>query len=338
MLCLAVAVVTVCAPDPVSGAPIDAGEENSALRRARFVFVTDQNYGDVFLAGTFNAWSTDATRMQRISNGYQVMLLLAEGEYQYKFVADGNWITDETAHAFRDDGYGGRNSVVTVDSSFEAVAMERGDGSIITEGLAHREDAWERTVARDGTVTLRVRTWAGDVERVSVWIDAESPTGYRMELTDTDGRYDYFTRELSSGDSFAYRFALTDGETVMWLGPLGVVSAESMDESGLYVLRTADYERFETPDWVKEGVLYQIFPERFRNGDRSNDPDFSEWYYEGRTHLPSSGKTDGEYFHSVEDWYDVEGLSRSPYRTDGKPDWYSFYGGDVAGVSEKLHP
>ncbi|MGA2768012.1 MAG: alpha-amylase family glycosyl hydrolase [Candidatus Bathyarchaeia archaeon] len=29
---------------------------------------------------------------------------------------------------------------------------------------------------------------------------------------------------------------------------------------------------FETPDWVKNAVFYQIFPDRFRNGDPTNDP------------------------------------------------------------------
>ena len=50
-------------------------------------------------------------------------------------------------------------------------------------------------------------------------------------------------------------------------------------------------ERLDVPDWVRDGVFYQIFPERFANGDPSNDPDFSEPYYEGRTDLPASGKT-----------------------------------------------
>ena len=26
------------------------------------------------------------------------------------------------------------------------------------------------------------------------------------------------------------------------------------------------------PDWVTDAVFYQLFPERFANGDRSNDP------------------------------------------------------------------
>ncbi|MBI4757644.1 MAG: alpha-glycosidase, partial [Chloroflexi bacterium] len=30
--------------------------------------------------------------------------------------------------------------------------------------------------------------------------------------------------------------------------------------------------KISTPDWVKEAIFYQIFPERFYNGDPSNDP------------------------------------------------------------------
>ena len=32
-------------------------------------------------------------------------------------------------------------------------------------------------------------------------------------------------------------------------------------------------DRFKVPEWVKETVWYQIFPERFANGDPSNDPE-----------------------------------------------------------------
>lgn len=33
-----------------------------------------------------------------------------------------------------------------------------------------------------------------------------------------------------------------------------------------------EIDRFKAPQWVKETVWYQIFPERFANGDPSNDP------------------------------------------------------------------
>ena len=90
------------------------------------------------------------------------------GEHQYKFVADGEWITDEKAKRFLPDGYGGRNSVVDVDDSFGGMDLARGDGRIFLDGLGHSEDAWERSVDGDGVVTVRARAWKGDVEGVAL--------------------------------------------------------------------------------------------------------------------------------------------------------------------------
>ena len=53
------------------------------------------------------------------------------------------------------------------------------------------------------------------------------------------------------------------------------------------------------PEWVQDAVFYQIFPERFRNGDRGNDP-------------PGTGP-----------W-------------GGAPTRENFFGGDLRGVIEKL--
>ena len=36
--------------------------------------------------------------------------------------------------------------------------------------------------------------------------------------------------------------------------------------------RGAWAEPAHVPEWVADAVFYQIFPERFANGDRSNDP------------------------------------------------------------------
>ncbi len=30
---------------------------------------------------------------------------------------------------------------------------------------------------------------------------------------------------------------------------------------------------FTVPDWARHAVIYQIFPDRFRNGDPGNDPE-----------------------------------------------------------------
>lgn len=62
-----------------------------------------------------------------------------------------------------------------------------------------------------------------------------------------------------------------------------------------------EVDRFKAPDWVKETVWYQIFPERFANGDPANDPEGT---------LPWNSK-------------------RNPGRDD-------FYGGDLQGVIDHL--
>lgn len=52
----------------------------------------------VFLAGTFNDWSLDATAMEREEDGsWVVSLKLPPGYYEYKFVVDGDWCC-ETEH------------------------------------------------------------------------------------------------------------------------------------------------------------------------------------------------------------------------------------------------
>ena len=329
-LLAAVAVALVA----TAGTPAAAG----GLRRVTFTFSPGESYSHVFLAGTFNDWDPTATPMRAGDGAFALTIPLAEGEYQYKFVADGSWITDETAVSFHPDGYGGRNSVIVVDSSFEALALSRTDGSIMVDGLGHDEGAWGVVAGPDGDLTLRARAYSGDLGRVGLQ-PGEGAENIDMELFDSDGTYDYYEftmhlAHLSSGVVLSYRFQASDGGTPVWFGPEG--SSEDAGDVGWYEVDIDATLGFRTPDWVKEGVFYQIFPERFANGDPGNDPDFTESYYEGLTSLPPSGKTNGEYFHFVSDWYDVAGLERSPYRTDGRPDYYSFYGGDIEGVRQHI--
>ncbi len=324
-------------------APMSCADSGSILRKVPFTFVPSKGYARVFLAGTFNGWSTEATRMSKVEDHFEIDLLLPVGKYQYKFVADGEWIADETAEGFAPDGFGGQNSVVTVDDSFAAVPLEVGDGRIVTEHLGHGRNAWEVMRAADGSVSFRTRVWTGDAEAVTVRWRASggeaAATGapfaaVPMERVDGDGLFDYYAARLEAGEAFDYFFEIEDGGAVFRQGPDGLVKAP--DSAGEFHFDAGEFPVFETPDWVKEGIIYQIFPERFANGNPDNDPDFSEWYYEGVTDLPNSGRSNEEYFHLVHDWYDIDGLTKSPYRTDDRPDWYSFYGGDVAGIHQHL--
>lgn len=86
------------------------------------------------------------------------------------------------------------------------------------------------------------------------------------------------------------------------------------------------------PEWAREAVWYQIFPERFYNGDASNDPTLDDmegpWPYfrpdEWQTHPWTS------------DWYKLQ-----PWELKYGVDFHTAhgkrrYGGDLQGVLEKL--
>jgi hypothetical protein len=70
----------------------------------------------VTLAGTFNRWDPGTTPLMRVGDDgvWTVTLGLPVGQHQYAFVVDGQrWVVDPAAPAV-DDGFGRKNSVVSV--------------------------------------------------------------------------------------------------------------------------------------------------------------------------------------------------------------------------------
>ncbi len=105
-----------------------------------------------------------------------------------------------------------------------------------------------------------------------------------------------------------------------------------------FTVNPADYPVFQTPEWLQGGLIYQIFTDRFCNGKPSNDQDFREPYYAANV-KPEPGEilgTNREYFRLITDWKDIQPLRQSPWQEPGIPDWHCFYGGDIAGVIQKL--
>ena len=66
----------------------------------------------IFLAGNFNDWKPDNPQYLMTADDtgtYTITVKLPPGTYQYKFVADGQWIKDPNSPADAPDGFGGRN-------------------------------------------------------------------------------------------------------------------------------------------------------------------------------------------------------------------------------------
>jgi 1,4-alpha-glucan branching enzyme len=69
----------------------------------------------VSLCGDFNGWSPIATPMNRHSDGpWETTVALAPGCYQYKFLADGDWLLDPVAKKNVPNDQGSLNSVIEV--------------------------------------------------------------------------------------------------------------------------------------------------------------------------------------------------------------------------------
>ncbi|HET9977606.1 MAG TPA: glycoside hydrolase family 13 protein [Burkholderiaceae bacterium] len=141
------------------------------------------------------------------------------------------------------------------------------------------------------------------------------------------GIYGYwFEAELADGSRYAFQ---NNRDSVHWTREKGSGGAGEIGElpKQLGTVRrfrqTVYAADFHVPDWASDIVYYYIFPERFRNGDKRNDPKV------GRDKVKDSG---------------VEVHPRwneKPFRPgsgDGSDAVHSndFFGGDLAGIIDKL--
>ena len=75
-----------------------------------------------------------------------------------------------------------------------------------------------------------------------------------------------------------YEFLARDGKTAFSSYPAGFSSGTMNPHSKSFALNPAEFPVFETPEWAQDAIFYQIFPDRFANGDTSNDPkDVQVW-------------------------------------------------------------
>ncbi|MCB9457934.1 MAG: alpha amylase N-terminal ig-like domain-containing protein [Anaerolineaceae bacterium] len=224
-------------------------------------------------------------------------------------------------------------------------------GDMNTDALLHdsRSDLYRTpggATPFNTTVTLRLRATAGDLDSASVRVwdtrnQEQTLLPMQVVATTADG-YDFWEATLDTGRKTTvlwYRFIVTKGARTVYYeddtrvnngpfiaakeGGTGAAYGESPDLS--FQITVYD-PAFVTPEWMQNAVLYQIFPDRFRNGDTSNDPaDGSETFY---NELPL-------YFH--ETWNEPMLDGRVDFLPNGNGYWNSdFYGGDLAGITEKL--
>lgn len=94
-----------------------------------------------------------------------------------------------------------------------------------------------------------------------------------MPCVGRDAEFDYFSCELSLDEAakyLKYYFTLDTPDGWMYLGRDGL--SREKPRNFFEYLYTNELDVFRVPGWARGAVIYQIFPERFHNGEPSNDP------------------------------------------------------------------
>ena len=108
---------TVSAPAaPAAPAPVTGKAKPPAAGPDGVTFTFAQPATSVHLAGDFNGWSTTTDPLTRQADGtWTITKKLPAGTHAYRFVVNGTtWKLDDANPDSRDDGFGGKNSIVTV--------------------------------------------------------------------------------------------------------------------------------------------------------------------------------------------------------------------------------
>ena len=90
-------------------------------------------------------------------------------------------------------------------------------------------------------------------------------------------------------------------------------------------------ETSRVPDWAQDQVVYQIFPERFANGDSTNDPT-RETLERPLRNVPPSWKV----MRWTRDWYERAGWEKTQSGDFYESVYDRRYGGDLQGVINRL--
>lgn len=155
-------------------------------------------------------------------------------------------------------------------------------------------------------VRLRFRTARDDAQEVCLISGGEA---LQMQKISSGEEFDYYETEVQLTDTmFVYYFRIKSESEELCYHRCGV-SEHPVEYYNFRIM-----PGFSTPAWAKGAVMYQIFVDRFCNGDPSNDVEDGEYVYIG------------EPVCKVKDWNEFPAAM----------DIRRFHGGDLQGVLDKL--
>lgn len=320
---------------------------------------------------------------------YKLQRSLPAGSHEVKAVLGAEWNDDNNFGDGVNNAVFRLSDAADVTFSFDNSAAERKltvdfavgdgkyDGRIDTGAILFdsRSETFKKPFGaiRQGSqdLTLRIAAKRDDVQtaRLELTDGAGNSANYPMRKTTTVGDLDYFEvvvpRSAFAGIGiWTYKFVLIDGATKAEYGDdaLSGGAGEAVSEGAVPFNLTVYASDYKTPDWMKNAVVYQIFPDRFFDGNEANNRAKlvdgyrgvrSETganagilerqplqYFDGGTENdPAPSQVWGEWS-DVPENPDRGKPENAPYYPDAASDgiWTNeFYGGDIQGIEKKLN-
>ncbi len=290
---------------------------NSLILAAEFTFtyipLEDEELISVSLRGSFNSWGEWPMEKQP-DGAWGITVDLEPGEYQYKFYINGKWPqdmsiaraggpVDPNAVGYINDGFGGQNAICRI--------KEEVTGGV---NLVHNPDDPAYLCIADERLVIRLKTSPHKVAKVYLVTD-EGKWPMERQLQWEYG--EVFRLSLELPDSLKYHF----------LGYTIDGTEFSLPEDPSQSFHFDGIDSFPQLKWVSQSIIYQIFPDRFYNGNPENDVlalKSDEFHY---NQLWAQNKLWAEEGPSLANW-------NAPISTQHC--CHQYFGGDLAGIIEKL--
>jgi len=234
---------------------------NGLTLAAEFTFtyvpLEDEEVLSVSLRASFNSWGE--WPMEKQPDGtWSITVDLEPGEYQYKFYINGKWPqdmstartggpVDPNAVGYINDGFGGQNAICRIE--------EEVTGGV---NLVHNPDDPAYLCIADERLVIRLKTSPHKVAKVYL-VTYENKKPMERQLQWEYG--EVFRLSLELPDSLKYHF----------LGYTIDGTEFSLPEDPSQSFRFDGIDSFPQLKWVSQSIIYQIFPDRFYNGNPEND-------------------------------------------------------------------
>lgn len=185
----------------------------------------------VRVAGSFNAWNSSADQLRRVGDAWVLERSFTPGRYAYKYVIDGNWITDPANPNIEREASGNENSILQVDDP----SGESGPTTLIVESLTDSQLSIISDQSLGNTVLAEALPIQGGAIRLPVALK-EGGVGIDLSAAPEDA----------------------------------VIRVIAEDLHGRVALPVLAYPKDSTADHWRDDIIYYAFTDRFYDGEPAN--------------------------------------------------------------------